>query len=174
MCDGAWLIGCMSESRLFADIAALGIDYALIEHEAVFTVEESSKLDRDIPGAHTKNLFLRDAGGKYWLVTVPAHMRVDLKQLQHALGCKRVSFGKADDMVRLLGIAPGSVTPLAVINDAMGEVAVVLHAGLLDAGPINVHPLRNSATLGLAVHDLLRLLQHWNHKAVIAEIPAVK
>jgi Ala-tRNA(Pro) deacylase len=163
----------MSESRLFADIAALDIEYALIEHEAVFTVEESSKLDRDIPGAHTKNLFLKDASGQYWLVTVPAQMRVDLKQLPHAIGCKRVSFGKADDMVRLLGITPGSVTPLAAINDATGEVVVVLHAGLLNAVRINVHPLRNSATIGLAPNELQKLLRHWDHAPAIADIPAL-
>jgi Ala-tRNA(Pro) deacylase len=67
----------MSEARLYADLSSLNIAFDLIEHEAVFTVEESSRLDREMPGAHTKNLFLKDAGGRFWLVTVPAHIRVD-------------------------------------------------------------------------------------------------
>ena len=100
-----------NEDRLYADLAALGIDWHLAEHEAVFTVEESAKLDRDLPGAHTKNLFLKDGAGQFWLVTVPSHIRVDLKQLPAAIGSKRLSFGKAEDMVRLLGVTPGSVTP---------------------------------------------------------------
>lgn len=163
----------MSESRLYADLKLLDIEYQLIEHEAVFTVEQSAKLDRDIPGVHTKNLFLKDTAGQFWLVTVPAHIRVDLKNLPDAIGCKRVSFGKAGDMVRLLGIEPGSVTPLAAIHDLDGEVAVVIDSRLLDAERINVHPLRNTATIGLSPDDLVKLLQHWRHAPKRASIPAV-
>ena len=161
------------ETQLFADIAYLGIAFELAEHSAVFTVEESSKLDRDIPGAHTKNLFLKDAGGQYWLVTVPADLRVDLKKLPQAIGCKRVSFAKADDMQRLLGIYPGSVTPLAAINDTDLEVNIVLDARLTATDRINVHPLRNTASLGLSPENLVKLLKYWNHVPVIAVIPAV-
>jgi Ala-tRNA(Pro) deacylase len=160
----------MSEARLYADLSSLNIAFDLIEHEAVFTVEESSRLDREMPGAHTKNLFLKDAGGRFWLVTVPAHIRVDLKRLPEGIGSKRVSFAKADDMQRLLGISPGSVTPLAAINDSAGEVTVVLDSTLLEATRINVHPLRNTATIGIAPSDLVRLLRHWEHDPVIAEI----
>lgn len=162
------------ETQLFADIAQLGIAFELIEHRAVFTVEESSKLDRDIPGAHTKNLFLKDAGGEFWLVTVPADMRVDLKKLPQAIGCKRVSFAKADDMMRLLGISPGSVTPLAVINDAGRAVTIVFDAGLAATERINVHPLRNTATIGLSPENLIKLLKYWGHVPVIAVIPVVR
>ena len=161
------------EAQLFADIAQLGIAFELVEHAAVFTVEESSKLDRDIPGAHTKNLFLKDAGGQFWLVTVPADMRVDLKTLPQAIGSKRISFGKADDMMRLLGVSPGSVTPLAAINDEGGEVAVVIDARLATADRINVHPLRNTATIGLSPADLIALLSHWRHVPVIEAIPSI-
>ena len=161
----------LRETQLFADIAQLGIAFELVEHEAVFTVEESSKLDRDIPGAHTKNLFLKDAGGQFWLVTVPADMRVDLKKLPQAIGCKRVSFGKAEDMMRLLGVSPGSVTPLAAIHDDDSHVTIVIDAGLAASDQINVHPLRNTATLGLSANDLLQLLKHWRHVPVVADIP---
>ena len=159
------------EAGLLADLGALAIPYAAHEHVAVFTVEESRKIDVDIPGAHTKNLFLKDAKGAYWLVTVPAEARVDLKVLPAAIGCKRVSFGKAEDMERLLGIAPGSVTPLAMINAEPGSVTVVLDAGLASAERVNVHPLRNTGTLGLAGSDVLALLRHWDHDPVVAAIP---
>ena len=159
------------EVQLFADIAQLGIAFELIEHAAVFTVEESSKLDRDIPGAHTKNLFLKDAGGQFWLVTVPAEMRVDLKKLPYAIGCKRVSFAKSDDMMRLLGISPGSVTPLAAINDDAHKVTIVLDTSLTASDRINVHPLRNTATIGLSPCNLIQLLEYWGHAPVIVTIP---
>jgi Ala-tRNA(Pro) deacylase len=154
-----------------ADHAALGIPYAAHEHAAVFTVAESRKLDAGFPGAHTKNLFLKDAAGAFWLVTVPAEARVDLKALPAAIGCKRVSFAKPEDMERLLGITPGSVTPLAMINAAPGSVTVVLEEGLAAAERINVHPLRNTGTLGLAGADVLRLLRHWGHAPLVAAIP---
>jgi Ala-tRNA(Pro) deacylase len=160
-----------AENRLFADLATLRITYQLVEHEAVFTVEESSRLDRDIPGAHTKNLFLKDAAGTYWLVTVPSHVRVNLKKIPQAIGSKRVSFASAQDMVRLLGIEPGSVTPLAAINDADGRVKIVIDRSLGGCARINVHPLRNTATIGLRPEDLFGLLNHWNHPPMLTDIP---
>ncbi|HMO75247.1 MAG TPA: prolyl-tRNA synthetase associated domain-containing protein [Sphingopyxis sp.] len=159
------------EAGLLADLNALAIPFAAHEHEAVFTVAESDAVNAAIPGAHTKNLFLKDAGGVFWLVTVPGEARVDLKALPAAIGCKRVSFGKAEDMQRLLGIAPGSVTPLAAINAAPGSVTVVLDAGLAAAERVNVHPLRNTGTIGLAGATILDLLRHWGHSPLVAPIP---
>jgi Ala-tRNA(Pro) deacylase len=145
--------------------------FAEHEHSAVFTVAESHALHRDIPGEHSKNLFLKDAAGAFWLVTVPAEARVDLKALPAAIGCKRVSFGKAEDMERLLGISPGSVTPLAAINASPGSLSVVIDADLAAAERVNVHPLRNTATIGLAGADVLRLLRRWGHDPLVAPIP---
>lgn len=154
-----------------ADLAALGIAFALQEHRAVFTVAESSALDARIPGAHSKNLFLKDEGGAFWLLTVPAESRVELKALPGAVGCRRVSFAKPEDMERLLGIRPGSVTPLAMINAAPGSVTVVLDERFAGSERVNVHPLRNTATIGLAGTAILRLLRHWGHAPVVAAIP---
>ena len=159
------------EAGLYEDLNALSIAHELHEHERVFTVEESRSIKADIAGEHTKNLFLKDAGGAFWLVTVPAEARVDLKRLPEVIGCKRVSFGKAEDMERLIGVSPGSVTPLAMINAQPGSVTVVLDRGLAEADRINVHPLRNSATVGLSGADTLKLLKHWGHEPVVEPIP---
>ena len=159
------------EAGLRADLAALAISFDSQENAAVFTVAESSALYDRLPGAHSKNLFLKDEGRVFWLLTVPAAARVDLKALPQAIGCKRVSFAKPEDMERLLGISPGSVTPLAMINAAPGSVTVVLDEGLAAAPRVNVHPLRNTATIGLAGADILRLLRHWGHGPVVAVIP---
>ncbi|QNO26157.1 prolyl-tRNA synthetase associated domain-containing protein [Sphingopyxis sp. OPL5] len=159
------------EAGLLADLDALAIPFASYDHVAVFTVAESDGVNAAIPGAHTKNLFLKDNGGAYWLVTVPGEARVDLKALPDAIGSKRVSFGKAEDMGRLLGIAPGSVTPLAAINASPGSITVVIDAGLADAETVNVHPLRNTGTLGLSGAAILDLLRHWGHQPLVAGIP---
>jgi Ala-tRNA(Pro) deacylase len=160
------------ETKLYADLKALNIAYDVVEHPAVFTVEESRAVDGDIPGAHTKNLFLKDAGGRFWLVTVPAALRADLKALPAVMGAKRVSFGKGEDMERLIGVTPGSVTPLGAIADAEGAVTIVLDATLAAAARVNCHPLRNTATHGLSGADLVRALTHWGHSPVIIDVPA--
>lgn len=162
-----------TEARLYADLAALGIAYEVHEHAAVFTVEESSQHTRHIKGAHTKNLFLKDKSGAFWLVTVPDEARVDLKAFADAIGCGRASFGKAEDMERLLGISPGSVTALAAINDIGRAVRFVLDDRLTKANIINCHPLRNSATLSLMPGDLVRVLTHWQHPPIVALIPVL-
>lgn len=159
------------EAGLLADLDTLAIPFTAHAHEAVFTVAESDAVHAAMPGAHTKNLFLKDKGGAFWLVTVPSDARVNLKALPAAIGCKHVSFGKAEDMERLLGITPGSVTPLAAINAAPGSITIVLDAALADADPVNVHPLRNTATLGLAGATILDLLRHWGHAPIVAAIP---
>ncbi len=159
------------EAGLLDDLKSLAIPFVHHEHAAVFTVAESDAVHAAMVGAHTKNLFLKDAAGRFWLVTVPSDARVDLKALPAAIGCKRVSFGKAEDMERLLGVTPGSVTPLAMINAKPGEVTVVIDAALAAANQVNVHPLRNTATLGLAGAALLGLLRHWRHETVVASVP---
>ena len=161
----------MSESALLADLDVLGIASQCHEHSAVFTVEESADLHAAIAGLHTKNLFLKDAGGQFWLVTVRHDLRVDLKALASVVGSKKLSFGKPEVMEALLGITPGAVTPLAAINDTAGAVRVVLDRALAAAATVNVHPLRNTATLGLSGADLCTALRHWGHDPMLADIP---
>lgn len=160
------------EPFLTAKLDELGIAWTVVEHEAVFTVEESARLHAEIPGHHTKNLFLKDASGQFWVVTAPHDASVDLKRLPAAIGSKKVSFAKAEDMERLLGVSPGAVTPLAALNDRAGLVRVVIDARLSGAEAVNVHPLRNTATIGLAGADLVRFLEAVDHVPIVVELPA--
>lgn len=161
----------MSEERLYADLASLGIKWTMLEHEAVFTVEDSEAIHLALPGAHTKNLFLKDSGGTFFLATVDHATRVDLKALAPVIGAKKLSFGKAEDMVALIGVTPGAVTPLAAMNDADGHVHVVLDARLAGADAVHVHPLRNTATIGLSGAQLVHALTHWGHAPQVVAIP---
>jgi Ala-tRNA(Pro) deacylase len=152
-------------------LSSSNIAWTMHEHAAVFTVEASADLHEKLGGAHTKNLFLKDAAGQFWLVTTPHDARIDLKQLPGAIGSKKVSFGKAEDMERLLGISPGSVTPLAAFNDLDGQVNIVLDARLSAAECINVHPLRNTATIGLSSVGLISFLKRTGHDPLIVALP---
>ena len=160
-----------NEAALYADLSALGIVWTALEHEAVFTVEESEAIHAALPGAHTKNLFLKDSSGTFFLATVDHATRVDLKALAPVIGAKKLSFGKAEDMVALIGVTPGAVTPLAAINDSDGKVRVVLDETLAAADAVFVHPLRNTATIGLRGAQLVQALTHWGHPPLIVAIP---
>ncbi|MED5544629.1 prolyl-tRNA synthetase associated domain-containing protein [Novosphingobium decolorationis] len=151
------------EAALLADLHSAGTAFRVFEHEATATVAESAAVKDHIAGAHTKNLFLTDRRGRFWLVTMPAEERADLKFMASRLGAPRLSFGKAEDMVAFLGVVPGSVTPLAAFNDTEGRVQVVLDAAFAPDGTINIHPLRNTATLSMQAADLVAALTRWNH-----------
>nr|WP_314467072.1 prolyl-tRNA synthetase associated domain-containing protein [uncultured Novosphingobium sp.] len=139
----------MSEDDIYAEFAQQGVALERLEHPAVHTVEESAAIHQALPAAHTKNLFLKDKQGKFWLVTLPSDRRADLKVFAQLLGAGKFSFAKPEDMERLLHVTPGSVTPLAAVN-AAGEVTVVFEAAFREAQRIAVHPLRNTATIALS------------------------
>ena len=148
----------------------LGIETATFDHPAVFTVAESTDIEQRLPGAHTKNLFLKDAKGTLFLVTALGSTEIDLKGLPKVLGSARLSFGKAELMAEVLGVSPGSVTPLALVNDRDHRLSVVLDAGLMDFDIINCHPLENTATTSIARDDLLRFIRATGHEAQIVAL----
>jgi Ala-tRNA(Pro) deacylase len=160
----------MSASRqdLFARLAQLGIETRTLEHEAVFTVAESIRLERELPGAHTKNLFLKNEEGSLFLVVAVAATRVDLKALGKMLGAGRFSFGKPELLIDALGVSPGSVTVFAVMNDRSHRVRLILDAELMNYDTINCHPLENTATTNIARDDLLRFIRACGHEPKIA------
>src|SRR5438270_4128152 len=107
----------LGKEELLRFLGECALDYALYEHEAVFTAEEALTVCGHIPGVHCKNLFLKDKADALWLVTLPDKKRADLKSLPEKIGGKRLSFGNAALLMEALGVTPGSVTPLALIND---------------------------------------------------------
>ena len=155
---------------LDARLAALGIQATTVEHEAVFTVEESAGLRARIPGAHTKSLFLTDTDGRMVLVVAKDDTRVDLKALAKRLGAGRFSFGKPPRLEAVLGVTPGSVTPFALINASAADVAVVVDQSILDYDEVNCHPLENTATTRLATADLIRFIRTCGHEPLIAPL----
>jgi Ala-tRNA(Pro) deacylase len=160
----------LSRQQLFSRLAELDIETTTVEHEPVFTVAESSELERQIPGAHTKNLFLKDEKGSLFLVVAMAATRVDLKALAKTLGAGRFSFGKPELLLEVLGVPPGSVTAFCVANDLSRRVQVVIDAGLMQHETINCHPLENTATTNIARQDLLRFIRACGHEPRIATL----
>lgn len=147
-----------------ARLEELGIACRTIDHEPVFTVAESERLERDLAGGHTKNLFLKDAKGQLYLVIAHSHTNVDLKSLHKTIGSARLSFGKPDLLMEVLGVAPGSVTTLALMNDTAHRVSVVVDSLLMGYDTINCHPLENTATTNIARDDLFRFIRACGHE----------
>ena len=155
---------------LLARLAELGIATTTLDHEAVFTVAESSKLERELPGGHTKNLFLKDKKGKLYLVVALGHAHIDLKTLPKVLGSDRLSFGRPELLLEILGVPAGSVTPFALINDKARLVTVILDAGMMRHERLNFHPLENTATTNIAREDLVAFIRACGHEPRILAV----
>ncbi|MEX1107557.1 MAG: prolyl-tRNA synthetase associated domain-containing protein [Dongiaceae bacterium] len=161
-----------SPEQLLARLAELGIAHDSHRHAPVFTVEEAKRLRGDLPGAHIKNLFLRNKKGRMWLVVLDEDRQVDLGRLADRLGAGRFSFGSPERLMAHLGVLPGAVTPLSLINDRAGQVQPVIDARILRAGPVNCHPLTNDMTTAIAPADLVRFIEACGHKPEIVDFDA--
>jgi Ala-tRNA(Pro) deacylase len=153
------------ELPLIARFAALHIPYEVVRHAPVATVEEARRVRGDLDVCHVKNLFLRDKKGQMWLVTVERDQPVDLKALRRAIGASgALTFASHERLRTWLGVEPGSVTPLAAMNDGTGKVRVVLDETVVRRGRVAVHPLHNEATLTMSTTDLVRFLDDTGHR----------
>jgi Ala-tRNA(Pro) deacylase len=156
--------------RLLARLAELGIASRTVSHPPVFTVEQAKALRGELPGSHVKNLFLRNKKGVMWLIVAEEDRKIDLKALGERLGAGKVSFGSAERLMQYLGVLPGSVTPLGLINDKKAEVQVVIDKALMAHDPINVHPLTNERTTAIAAKDLLAFIEACGHRPQILDL----
>ncbi|HKS87305.1 MAG TPA: YbaK/EbsC family protein [Pseudolabrys sp.] len=157
--------------QLFATLDALGIKHTTVKHPPLFTVEQSQNLRGQIPGGHTKNLFLRDKKYEIYLVVALEDALIDLKGLHRLLGATgRFSFGSADLLRELLGVEPGAVTPFGAINDTEGRVTVVLDSAMMEHETLNYHPLVNTMTTSIRRDDLMKFLESTGHLPKIERV----
>jgi Ala-tRNA(Pro) deacylase len=161
----------LREAALYAKLTELGIAWTTHAHPPVFTVEEAQILRGVLPGTHTKNLFLEDRQGRLWLVVAREDLRIDLNALAKMLNRPRFSFAKPEWLVQVLGVAPGSATPFALINDPTGSVTVVFDQGMFAQDPLNFHPLRNDRTTAIAGSDLIAFARVSGHAPLIVALP---
>ncbi len=161
-----------TRAHLLATLDKADIAHQTVDHKAVFTVEEGREIKTTMPGGHSKNLFLKDKAGTFYLVVAHADTRVDLVGLGKSVGAKgRFSFGKAEIMEEILGVSPGSVTPFALINDVEKRIsAVFLDKTLMAFDPVWFHPLENTASTAISPASLLLLLASWGYDPQIMDL----
>ena len=162
----------VTETGLGRALETLGIQTKTLEHAPTFTVNEGADVKATLPGGHTKNLFMTDGRGGFVLVSAWAESRLRLNRLHKVIGGRRLSFGAAEDMQRLLGVTPGSVTGFAVLNDTDGAVRFVLDAALKPFDVWNFHPLRNDRTTAISAADFVAFATACGHPPTFVDFAA--
>ncbi|WP_368164070.1 prolyl-tRNA synthetase associated domain-containing protein [Aeromonas sp. R6-2] len=161
----------MDKERLAQWLATLGIHLEGRDHAPVYTCEQASALVGDLPGMRVKNLLLRESRrDRLILLVADERSPVDLKQLATALGCQRLSFASAELLERHLGVSPGAVTPLALVNDAERQVELVMERRVWEADALQCHPLVNTATWVLPRAALRQLLEALSRRVALVEL----
>lgn len=151
----------MNKQEIYDLLSAKGLWHEITEHKAVYNMAELAEVNIPYPEADAKNLFVRDDKKRnYYLITVKGDKRVDLKAFRRAHGTRPLTFASADDLAAILGLIPGAVTPLGLLNDAEHRVTLYLDEDFFaEPGLIGVHPNDNTATVWLKTPDLVELLR---------------
>lgn len=168
-----------AEARLTAFLQDAGVGARRFSHPPLFRVEDSRAFRDSLPelkeGAHTKNLFLKDKKGALWLAVCLEHRRIHIPDLSKALGAGRFSFGSAELLQEVLGVRPGAVSPLALINDIDARrVRLALDAQMMQAEVLNFHPLHNHATVAISNEDMLKFFAACGHEPTIVDFDALE
>lgn len=159
----------MTPDQLFNLFDQLDIPVRTFQHKPTFTVEEGRDLKVDVSGGHSKNLFMKDKTGQLILISAHADAKLKLNRLHKLIGTGRLSFGSADDMEAVLGVAPGSVTAFALANDRDRRVRFLLERSLSECDPLNFHPLRNDMTTSISRADFTRFVANTGHSCEIVD-----
>ncbi|MDP8996147.1 MAG: prolyl-tRNA synthetase associated domain-containing protein [Pseudomonadota bacterium] len=159
-----------TRQELFALFDELAIETNTIEHIPVFTVEDAQKVHGDIKGGHCKNLFCKDEKGVLWLIVALEDARIDLKAAKDRIESRRLSFGRPELLMEILGVEPGSVTPFSLINDKANKTNVILDAAMMKLELLNFHPLKNDATTTISSVDLIKFIKATGHEPKVVAV----
>ena len=161
----------MNSQELLDYFVSLELNYELFSHKAIFSAQDGVDLLELISGVHCKNLFLKDKNNNFFLVSVLDYKRVDLKNLALKLNALRFSFANPDELLRYLGVTPGSVTPYGLVHDTKKQVKFYLDQDIANASRVNFHPLINNQTVSMSNRDFLEFFKKIDHSPVVIEIP---
>ena len=160
----------MTKQETYDYLTNCGVDYEVTEHEAVFNMEELKAVELPYPEADAKNLFVRDDKKRnYYLITVKGDKRVDLKQFRKDQGTRKLSFASSDDLMRIMKLIPGAVTPLGLLNDEEQKVTLFLDEDF-NGGLVGVHPNDNTATVWITAAELIRVIEEHGNKVNVVKI----
>ena len=151
---------------IFEILNNLNIKYQLLEHKAVYTVEEAKNIENMIEGLGCKNLFLKDKHHNYYLYVLEEDQKANLKELASFLNTQKLTFASSEELKEILNLEPGSVTPLSIINDKDNKCTVILDKDI-ENKKILLHPNTNTKTISMEYTDLIKIINYTNHKYLI-------
>ena len=159
------------KEKVYQALDALKIDYQVIDHPAVYTIDEMEQLDLMQHGEVCKNLFLKDSNGKrHFLIVLEKDKKADLSALKEKLGTSRLGFASESRLMRYLKLEKGAVTPLALINDVSKSVEVVLDASIVGKSNLGFHPNDNTSTVFMTFDGLMTYLSTYTDRICTLEI----
>lgn len=160
----------MNKTETYQYLTEYNIVYEVSEHKAVFNMEEAESLDLPYPECDAKNLFIRDDKKRnYYLITVKGDKRVDLKEFRKQHGLRALSFASPEELSAVMGLIPGAVTPLGILNDVERRVHFYLDKSFI-GGKIGVHPNDNTATIWVQADELMDLIKKHGNAAEYTEL----
>ena len=159
----------ITREELFALFDKLGINHETTHHRPVFTVEEGEDIKKSIKGGHSKNLFLKDKNGEFFLICALGETQIRLNQVHKAVGCARLSFGAEDKLYEILGVRPGSVTMFALANDTNKTLSLIIDKAIFQHEYVNFHPLLNDATTTIPVGDIVKFVRNWGGRVMVGD-----
>ncbi len=162
-----------TRADLLSLLDTLGITHETEDHDPIFTVAEGLDIKSRRSGASTKNLFLKDKAGIFFLICAQADTQIKINKLHPLLGCKRLSFGKPEALLEHLGVTPGSVTLFSVMNDTHNLVTLIIDKTLMDYDSVNFHPLKNDATTAISRDDMITFARATGHEPLIIDFSSL-
>lgn len=161
----------MNKQDIYEFLKNKNIWHEITEHEAVYNMQELESIELPYPEADGKNLFVRDdKKTNYYLITVKSDKRVDLKEFRKTHGTRNLSFASADDLMNIMGLIPGAVSPLGILNDAELKVHFYIDKDFMnDSHLIGIHPNDNTATVWLKVEDLIDIIKEHGNAVEVTE-----
>ena len=162
------------EKDVFSWLEKNGLSHHTINHHPTFTVADSSRVKADLPGGHTKNLFMKDKKGKLVLISAWAQSELPLNRLHHAIDVQRLSFTRADLLWQSLKVTPGSVSAFALIHDVKQQVRFVVDSALMEFDDVNFHPLRCDMTTRMSRNDFEKFVTSTGRTLQIIDFSALE
>lgn len=159
-----------TQEELLSVLDKIGINYTNHEHPAVYTVEEADLHHDGVDGVHSKNLFFKDRKKNLILIVTLSDKPIKIKEVEKKIDAKGLTFGKPELLAEVLGVIPGAVTPLAVINAKNHDLRVILDEEMMEHELLNFHPIVNTATTTMASKDLLKFMEHCNQRVEIIRL----
>ena len=160
------------EQRVYEFLDELGIDYMYLDHQEEFSMGDAADADEAIGVVGAKNVFLRDKKRRnYFLILVNGTKRIDLKQISELTGVKKLTFCHEDDLDDVLGLTPGAVTPLGLLNDPEGRVQLIIDESLRDEELFAMHPCVNTVTIRMSNQDFMNtVIPAMGHEPIFVAI----